>query len=150
MYWNPFIFVGYGNDRYFFHTNPYISKSKLRNNSDIFRAWATCDYTSLFDVELEKILVNADLKITALCQTICLPSITSNVTNKKNELWKTASLTSFQKSQLQNDSIFFCVHASVLILLFLLCYLYLLSTFWKVIFMFHSFLVGQFPLFEFW
>ena len=29
---------------------------------------------------------------------------------QKNELWKTASLTGFQKSQLQNDSIFFCVH----------------------------------------
>ena len=24
FYWNPFIFVGYGNDRFFSHTNPYI------------------------------------------------------------------------------------------------------------------------------
>ena len=80
------MFVGYGNDRYFFHTNPYISKSKLRNNPDIFRAWATCDYTSLFAVELEKILVNADLKITALCQTNMSPKHYIKYYKQKNEL----------------------------------------------------------------
>ena len=35
FYRNPFIFVGYENDRFFSHTNPYISKSMLRNNDDV-------------------------------------------------------------------------------------------------------------------
>jgi len=37
---------------------------------------------------------------------ICFPSTISNVTNDKNELWKTVSLASFQKPQLQSVSIF--------------------------------------------
>ena len=32
LYWNPFIFVGYGNDRFFPHTNPYILNA-VRNNA---------------------------------------------------------------------------------------------------------------------
>ena len=34
------------------------------------------------------------LTITALCQQICLPSVISNVTDHKNEIWKTVKLTS--------------------------------------------------------
>ena len=34
------------------------------------------------------------LSITALCQQICLPSIISNATDHKNEIWKTVKLTS--------------------------------------------------------
>ena len=40
---NPFIFVGYRNDRFFAPTNPYISKSMLHNNSDVSR----CSYFEL-------------------------------------------------------------------------------------------------------
>ena len=43
----------------------------------------------------------------ALCLTICLPSIVTNVTHDKNEIWKTFRLTSFQNPQLQSISIFF-------------------------------------------
>ena len=42
---NPFIFVGYGNDRFFFHTNPYISNITQQFRCSptlIFRASATC------------------------------------------------------------------------------------------------------------
>ena len=44
FYWNPFIFVGYRNDRFFSHTNPYISNvtQQCRCSPIIFRAWATC------------------------------------------------------------------------------------------------------------
>ena len=41
------------------------------------------------------------LKSQLRAKQICLPSIISNVTNNKNELWKTVRLTSFQKTQLQ-------------------------------------------------
>ena len=40
---NPFIFVGYENDRFFPHTNPYISKSMLRNDADVRQ----CSYFEL-------------------------------------------------------------------------------------------------------
>ena len=45
FYWNPFIFVGYRNDRFFSHTNPYISKVTQQCRCSpmlIFRAWASC------------------------------------------------------------------------------------------------------------
>ena len=43
FYWNPFILVGYRNDRLFSHTNPYISIVTQQRRSSpmlIFRAWA--------------------------------------------------------------------------------------------------------------
>ena len=43
--WNPFIFVGYRNDRVFSHTNPYILNVTQQCRCLpmlIFRAWATC------------------------------------------------------------------------------------------------------------
>ena len=73
-----------------------------------------------------------------LCiKQICFPSIISNVTNNKNDLWNTVKLTSLQKPQLPSPSIFFkVVHPRVL--LYMLCFLYLLIlTFWVAIFMFH-------------
>ena len=42
---NPFIFVGYGNDKFCFHTNPYISNITQQFRCSptlIFRASATC------------------------------------------------------------------------------------------------------------
>ena len=45
IYWNPFIFVGYRNDRFFSHTNPYILNVTQQCRCwpmIIFRAWATC------------------------------------------------------------------------------------------------------------
>ena len=54
----------------------------------------------------------------------------------KMSFWKTAELTNFKKRQLQSVSVFFkFVHP--FFLLHLLCYFYLLFTFWVVIFMFH-------------
>ena len=44
FYWNPFILVGYRNDRLFPHINPYISNVTQQRRSSpmlIFRAWAT-------------------------------------------------------------------------------------------------------------
>ena len=55
-------------------------------------------------------------------------SYINNVTNNKNELWKTVRLTSFQKPQLQSISIFFKFVYSCF-LLYLLCHLYLLLIF---------------------
>ena len=46
-----FHFLGYGNDRFFLHTNPYISTVTQQCRCPpmlIFRAWATCDYWDLF------------------------------------------------------------------------------------------------------
>ena len=52
---------------------------------------------------------------------ICFQSIISNLTSNRNELWKTVSLTRFQKPQLQSFSIFFkLIHPCLL--LYLLCY----------------------------
>ena len=46
----------------------------------------------------------------------CLLSIISNITNNKNELWKTVTWTSFQKPQLRSVSISFkFVHACLLL-----------------------------------
>ena len=45
FHWNPFIYVGYRNDRFFTHTNPYISNVTQQCRCSpvlIFRAWATC------------------------------------------------------------------------------------------------------------
>ena len=54
---------------------------------------ASC--TSLFAMELEKVLVNG--KIYRFLSKRCPISIISNVTNNKTELLKTVRLTSFQK-----------------------------------------------------
>ena len=46
FYWNPFIFVGYRNGRFFSHTNPYILNVTQQCRFSpmlIFRAWATCE-----------------------------------------------------------------------------------------------------------
>ena len=79
----------------------------------------------------------------------CLPSIISNVTNNKSELWKLAvRLSSFQKPLLQSVSIFFkFIHPCLF--LYLLGYYYLLLSFWGVIFMFHS-IWRPLPPFDFW
>ena len=76
-------------------------------------------YASLLATKLEKLLVND--KITVLVnRRIHLPSIISNVTNNKNELfWKSVWLTSLQKSQLQHASVFFkFVHLCFLLYVF--------------------------------
>ena len=67
-----------------------------------------------------------------LCvKQICLLSVIWNLTNNKNELWKTVKLTSFQKPQSQSVSIFFkFVHPCPR--LYLLCYLHILFMFWAV------------------
>ena len=47
-----FIFVGFRNDRFFLHTNPYISNVTQQCRCSpmlIFRTWATCDFIDLFD-----------------------------------------------------------------------------------------------------
>ena len=78
-------------------------------------------------------------KITTSCP-ICLISTISNVTNCSNnnyELWKTTFVLEHKKF----------VHPCLL--LYLLCYLYLLLMFWAVIFMIHS-IWWQFLLLEFW
>ena len=49
FYWNPFIFVGYRNDRFFSHTNPYILNVTQHCRCSrmlIFWAWATCGKTT--------------------------------------------------------------------------------------------------------
>ena len=54
-----------------------------------------------------------------------------NLTNNKNELWKTVKLTSFQKPQSQSVSIVFkFVHQCPF--LYLLCHLHILCIFWAV------------------
>ena len=74
------------------------------------------------------------MKILQLCvKQIYLPNIIWNVTNNKNELWKPAGLTSLQKTLLQSVSIFF-KFVYPFFLLYLLCYPYILSTFWADIF----------------
>ena len=100
-------------------------------------------------MKLEKLLVND--KITVFVKGIYLPSIISNITNNKNELWKSVGLTGkFSKTStcnpLQPSSnlsirVSFCTY--------LLCYLNFLLTFWGVIFKVHS-ILWQFPLFEVW
>ena len=66
------------------------------------------------------------LKSQLRAKQICLPSIISNVTNNKNELWKTVRLTSFQKTTIATrfnllQVCFFRASFSIL-----LCYLYFL------------------------
>ena len=76
------------------------------------------------------------------------PSIISIVANNKNQLWKTVWWASFPKPQLQSASIFFkFIHPCFL--LYLLCHLYPLLTFWAVIFMFPS-IWWRFLMAEFW
>ena len=52
----------------------------------------------------------------------CLLSIISNITNNKNELWKTVRWTSFQKPQLQSVSISFKFDHACLLLYFYVIY----------------------------
>ena len=52
----------------------------------------------------------------------CLLSIISNITNNKNELWKTFRWTSFQKPQLQSVSISFKFVYACLLLYFYVIY----------------------------
>ena len=87
-------------------------------------------------------------KITAFAKQNMFASIISVVTNNKNELYKTVRLTSLQKPQLQSVSIFFEFFHPCL-LLYLLCHLYSLLTFWVLILIFHS-VWRQMPLFVFW
>ena len=62
---------------------------------------------------------------------ICLLSVIWNLTNNKNEHWKTVKLTSFHwKPQSQSVSIFKFVHQCPL--LYLLFYLHILCIFWAV------------------
>ena len=77
----------------------------------------------------------------------CLQISVWNLTNNKNELWKTVRLKSFQKLQFQSLPIFFkFVHP------YLLCCIihvfYLLFIFEQLIFKFHS-VCWQLSLFEF-
>ena len=45
---DPFIFVAYRNDRFFSHTNPYISNAlRMLADAHQFRAWATSVYGSI-------------------------------------------------------------------------------------------------------
>lgn len=69
-----------------------------------------------------------------------------NITNNKNELWKSVRLTSFQKPQLQPLSVNLrqVWHLS-LILYLLRGYLYLPFMFWALIFIFHSVLWRSIP-----
>ena len=81
---------------------------------------------SFFTMQLEKLLVNEKKSQLHVNQT-CLPSIASNITSHKSELWKTGC----------SISIFFkFVHQCLF--LYLVYYLYLLLAFWAVIFMFRS------------
>ena len=46
--WNPFIFIGYKNNRFFSHTNTYILNVTQQSQCSpmlIFWAWATCDFS---------------------------------------------------------------------------------------------------------
>ena len=76
-------------------------------------------------MELEKFLVHGIIHF--FVPTKCPPNSISNVTNDKNELrLKTVRLTSFQNAQkLQSISTFF-KFVYPFLLLYLLCYLYLL------------------------
>ena len=67
----------------------------------------------------------------------CLSSIISNVTNNKNELWRTVELTTFQKPQLQCVSILFTFDHPCLLSFYLRCYLCHLVTFLSVFLTFH-------------
>ena len=44
FYWNPFIFVGYRNDRLFPHTNPYISNVTQQRRSSYFELGLPLSY----------------------------------------------------------------------------------------------------------
>ena len=68
FYWNPFIFVGYRNDRFFSHANPYISA--VSNVTQQCR----CSY---FEIGLPVVLPKHFLQAIAFIwirDTICLPT----------------------------------------------------------------------------
>ena len=103
-----------------------INGTELRQARSI---WLECQFRVLNHYATENILwmTKSQLPI----KQICLPSIISHVTNNRNELWKTVSVKSFQKPQLQSFSISIkFVHPCLR--LYLLYYLYLLLTFWAV------------------
>jgi len=85
-----------------------------------------------------------------LCvKQIRLPSIISVLTNNKKELWKTVSLTSFQKPpNASRFNLLVQVYPSVLPSVFAVIYKSFFFMFWVVILMFQS-IWWQFPLFEF-
>ena len=129
FYWNPFIFVGYRNDRFFSYTNPYISAvfRVLRGNADGHISSLRYPRSSLtetkssrkessFPAEMPLIksvgLTNRQLlpvtprKWVALYQRT--PRLGCDMTNAKTYKlpWKTGTLTSFQKPRLQPVSFF--------------------------------------------
>ena len=74
-----------------------------------------------------------------LCaKQICLPRILSNITNNKNGFWKTVRRTNVQKPQLHSSFYLLDSLSTRVSFCILLCYLYLILTFWAFIFMFHS------------
>ena len=109
---------------------------KVRNFKGLCHGWqfhfvCNANYSSYSLRKFRNIL---RMNILQLCvKQIYLPNIIWNVTNNKNELWKPATLTSLQKTRLQSVSIFSkFVHP--FLLLYLLCYPYILSPFCADIF----------------
>ena len=108
-----------------------IGVDKVRNFKGLCHGWhfhfvCNVNYLSYSLREFRNIL---RMKILQLCvKQMYLPNIIWNITNNKNELWKPARLTSLQKTRLQSVSIFF-KFVYLFLLLYLLCYPYILSTF---------------------
>ena len=80
FYWNTFIFVGYRNDRFFSHKNPYtlnVTQQCRCSPMLIFRAWATCEirrqprYAVRFNEKSNKQHENRSIytKLTKICTT---------------------------------------------------------------------------------
>ena len=65
FYWNPYIFVGYRNDRFFPQTNSYISNVTQQSRCSpmhISRAWATCGETNdnlIQDIQSRNVQLNS-------------------------------------------------------------------------------------------
>ena len=130
-----------------FHiAKPRILDSASKNFSDSgIRIPIHGETSSPWNLRNYMVMVKPQLRV----KKNCLPSIISNFTNNKSELWKLAvRLSSFQKPLLQSVSIFFKFIHSCLFL-YLLGYYYLLLSFWGVIFMFHS-IWRPLPPFDFW
>ena len=109
---------------------------KVRNFKRLCHGWQFhfVDNANYSSYSLRKFRNILRMNILQLCvKQIYLPNIIWNVTNNKNELWKPARLTSLQKTRLQSVSIFSkFVHP--FLLLYLLCYPYILSPFCADIF----------------
>ena len=108
-----------------------IGVDKVRNFKGLCHGWHfhfVCNVNYL-SYSLRKLRNILRMKILQLCvKQMYLPNIIWNITNNKNELWKPARLTSLQKTRLQSVSIFF-KFVYLFLLLYLLCYPYILSTF---------------------